>query len=383
MKQTTAAIKIQRLTKKVRAIYGGQGAGKTYAIMQILISTAICRDNLFILVLGSQLTKLRNRAMKDAKKICSEYHTLCKVNDTKIIFKSGSVIEFKGLDSPYAGQSVRSDICFFNEITEVKDWDSFHNYASRTGIVFFDFNPRKRFFYKQIQEFYNGRIEELKLTWKDNEFLPEEEKRDIMRYKELGENSEEGSYNRFMYDVYYLGDFSLSSGKAFELEDFDIVEEVPEKFDYFISYSDPSLGLGNDYFASLFCGIKNGVVWATDVIFSQYTKTGGYIEKLNEWDNVSNNFCDHYSETNGISGVVTRGVDELYDGVLNKVNNSDKKDADIFFYSSFAKKIKFKRSQKMIEFLKQCADFPNDEHDDAPDCLCRMSKILLNNYGIK
>lgn len=321
--------------------------------------------------------------MKDCKKIASDYQPILSIQDTKITFRNGSVIDFKGLDSPFAGQSVRSDICFFNELPEVKEWDSFHNYASRTSVVYFDFNPRASFFYKKIQTFYEGRFQELKLTWKDNEFLPREEKIDIQRYKELGEFAEEGSYDRFMYEVYYLGNFSLSSGKAFEIEDFDIRDEIPQQFEYYVSYSDPSLGLGADYFAGLLFGIKGSDVWAVDCIFSQYTKPGGYIEKLNEWDVYTKNKCDHYAEANGTSGVVTRAVDELYNGVISKVNNMAKKDADIFVYAPIARKIKFLRSEKMLLFLRQCANFPNDEHDDAPDCLARGAKILMNDYGLR
>ena len=382
MKQTTAATKILKLNKKIRSVFGGQGAGKTYAICQILVSACIFHKNLYVLILGAELTKLRGRAMKDCKTIAAEYSPLLTIQDTCIIFKNGSQIHFKGLDSPYAGQSVRSDICFFNEIPEVSDWDTFHNYASRTKIVYFDFNPRAKFFYQKIKDFYAGRFEELKLTWKDNEYLPEEEMTDIKRYRELGEFAEQGSYNRFMYEVYYLGNFSISSGKAFELDEFDIREEQPEKFDYYVSYSDPSLGLGADYFASLLFGIKGRDVWAIDCIFSQFTKSGGFIEKLKEWDKLTNNQCDHYSEKNGTSGVVTRAVQELYNGNLFEVSNGDKKEADIFVYAPIAKTFKFMRSDKMIAFLTQCSKFPHDEYDDAPDCLCRGAKILLKNFDI-
>jgi hypothetical protein len=200
--------------------------------------------------------------------------------------------------------------------------------------------------------------------------------------KRDGEFAEAGSPERYVYDVYYCGNYSLLSGKAYELSDFDIRDEIPNKFDYMVSYSDPSLGVGADYFASLLFGIKGKEVWAIDCIFSQFTTTAGFIEQLKEWDVQFDNRVDHYAEKNGTSGVVTKAAKEMYDGVLMEVSNPDKKEADIIVYSTTAKRFKFKRSQKMMNFINQCADFPNAEHDDAPDCLGRGAKIILKNFDL-
>ena len=72
----------------------------------------------------------------------------------------------------------------------------------------------------------------------------------------------------------------------------------------------------------------------------------------------------------------------MYDGVLIEVSNGDKKEADIIVYSTTAKKFKYKKSGKMLSFIEQCVDFPSNEHDDAPDCLARGTKILMKNFDI-
>jgi phage terminase large subunit-like protein len=166
------------------------------------------------------------------------------------------------------------------------------------------------------------------------------------------------------------------------MEDFDIIDNVPDRFDYMISYADPSLGVGNDFFAAVLFGIKGRTVYAVDCIFSQFAKMGGYVEKLKEWDAAWRTPIDHYAESNGVSGVVTGAANEFYDGVLSEVSNSTKKEADIIVYAPTAKKFKYLRSQKMLEFLTQCANFPNDAHDDAPDCLTRGAKIILKYFEI-
>lgn len=249
-----------------------------------------------------------------------------------------------------------------------------------TGRKFIAFNPVKKFWaHDKINE---AGTNIMRSTWQDNPFLSENQLQWFADLKKKGEFAEEGSPESYAYKVYYLGEYSLLSGKAYELSDFDIVDEVPDKYDYFISYSDPSLGVGADYFASLLFGIKNKQVYALDCIFSQFTKTGGFVEQLKVWDKFTNNMCDHYAEKNGTSGVVTKAAKELYDGSLHEVSNGDKKEADIIVYSTTAKSFKYKRGGKMLEFIQQCVDFPNAENDDAPDCLARGAKIILKNFDI-
>ncbi len=248
------------------------------------------------------------------------------------------------------------------------------------GMKMILFNPVKRFWaHKKINE---DESNVLHTTWQDNPFIPRPQLQWLHDLKKFGEFAEEGSPERYAYEVYYLGNYSILSGKAFEMEDFDIVDNVPDRFDYMLSYADPSLGTGNDFFAAILFGIKGRTVYAVDCIFSQFAKMGGYVEKLKEWDATWKTPIDHYAESNGVSGVVTGAANEYYDGVLSEVSNSTKKEADIIVYAPTAKKFKFLRSQKMIEFLNQCADFPNDAHDDAPDCLTRGAKIILKYFDI-
>jgi phage terminase large subunit-like protein len=249
-----------------------------------------------------------------------------------------------------------------------------------SGRKFIDFNPVKKFWAADKINALGTNIH--KSTWKDNPYLSENQLQWFADLKKNGEFAEDGSPEKYAYEVYYCGNYSLLSGKAYELSDFDIRDEMPDKFDYMISYSDPSLGVGADYFASLLFGLKNNQVWVIDCIFSQFAKTAGFIEQLKAWDSKYGKRIDHYAEKNGTSGVVTKAAKELYDGSIFEVSNSDKKEADIIVYSSTAKTFKFVRTGKMLEFIGQCVDFPNAEHDDAPDCLARGAKILLKNFDI-
>jgi len=359
---------------------GGSRSGKTYNFLKwAFLQTKLGKFDLSIIAPSFKMLELGS--FVDVKDILSKHAPDIKIPEraTKIDLYNDSRWTFEVVTNENEAKRNRSNV-FVNEADGIpKEVAMLLGRAS--GRKFVDFNPVKKFW-------AHDRINEdgsniLSTTWKDNRFLSSAQLQWFADLKKNGENAEEGSPERYAYEVYYLGNYALLSGKAYEMEDFEIIDEVPEKFDYMVSYADPSLGTGNDFFAALLFGIKGKHVYAVDCIFSQFAKTGGYVEKLKEWDRTYSTPIDHYAESNGVSGVVTGAANEYYDGVLTEVSNSTKKEADIIVYAPTAKKFKFLRSQKMIEFLTQCAEFPNAAHDDAPDCLGRGAKIIIKQFDIQ
>lgn len=358
---------------------GGSRSGKTYnfllwAFMQTL------KGKFDLNIIAPSFKMLELGSFVDLKNILSAFAPDIKIPEraTKIDLYNGSRWTFEVVTNENEAKRNRVNV-FVNEADGIPK--KVANLLGRaSGRKFIDFNPVRRFW--AHDKINDERTNILTSTWTDNPFLSTAQLQWFEDLKTRGENAPEGSPEKYAYDVYYLGDYSILSGKAFELSDFNIVNEVPETFDYYISYSDPSLGVGADYFAGIFCGIKKKQVYVLDVIFSQYVKVGGYIETLKEWDVIADNRCDHYAESNGVSGVVTKAVSEIYQRTLSTVNNTSKKDADIIVYSSVAKNFKYKAGGRISDFLKQCADFPNSQHDDAPDALSRGAKLIQENFDI-
>jgi len=58
MQPTTALRKISALKKKIVGVQGGQGAGKTFAILQLLCNHASSNPNKEIFVVSSELSKI-------------------------------------------------------------------------------------------------------------------------------------------------------------------------------------------------------------------------------------------------------------------------------------------------------------------------------------
>lgn len=360
-------------------IEGGSRSGKTYNFLKwAFLQTKLGQFNLNIIAPSFKMLELGS--FIDCKSIISQYAPEIKIPEraTKIELYNGSRWTFEIVTNENEAKRNRDNV-FVNEGDGLTR-EVAMLLGRAKGRKFVDFNPTKKFWAHDMINEQGTNI--LSSNWHDNPFLSENQLEWFANLKSKGEFAEEGSPERYAYEVYYLGNYSMLSGKAYEIEDFDIVEEFPTKFDYMISYSDPSLGTGNDFFASLLFGIKNKQVWAVDCVFSQFTKTGGFIEKLKEWDSFYHTPIDHYSESNGVSGVVTDAVNNMYDGVLNLVNNTSKKEADIIVYAPTAKRFKFVRSPKMIDFLTQCTEFPNCSHDDAPDCLGRGAKLILKYFDI-
>lgn len=359
---------------------GGSRSGKTNNIIRdIVLDCSLNCETWNIIAPSYKMLNLGS--FIDIKDFVNENKIDCKLpeNATKITFPSGGSIVFEVVVSENEAKRNRKNI-YINEADGIPKPIANLVIGRAKGRVLIDYNPTKKFWADDYK--LDGDVNVLKTTFRDNPFLSQQQKDWFDRLKKFGENAPEGSPERYAYEVYYLGLYSLLSGKAFELSDFDIREDVPTKFDYMISYSDPSLGVGADYFASLLFGIKNNKVWVLDCIFSQFAKTSGFLEQLKAWDKKYGNIIDHYAESNGTSGVVTKAAKEMYDGVIIEVSNGDKKEADIIVYSTTAKKFKYVKSAKMMSFIDQCVDFPNAEHDDAPDCLTRGAKIILKNFDL-
>lgn len=360
---------------------GGSRSGKTYNfLMWAYLQTRIRKFDLSIIAPSFKM--LERGAFQDIKKILSDFDPEIHVPErpTKISLRNGSEWNFEVVTSENEAKRNRVNV-FVNEADGIEE--NVANLLGRaSGRKFADFNPVKRFW--ALNKVNETESNILRTSWKDNPHLSANQLQWFADLKKNGENAEEGSPERYAYEVYYLGNYSMLSGKAYELSDFDIIDEdkLPAKFDYMLSYTDPSLGTGGDFFASLLFGIKGTTVYVVDCIFSQFAKTSGYVEQLNKWDEKYNYIIDHYIESNGVSGVVSGEAKQRYERVLIEVNNGSNKAADIIVYSTTAKKFKFVSSLRMKQFIDQCCEFPNCEHDDAPDCLGRGAKIILKNFDI-
>jgi len=232
MKTTTALRKIAGLKKKIKVIQGGQGASKTYSILMLLINHASSQENREIFVASDELTKMRLTVIKDFKNIMKGFEVFNPnlfLGGTLYNFPNGSFIKFIGLDKEDMGKGLRCDVMFVNEGNKIK-FETYRELTSRAKQVIIDYNPNTKFWVHE-EIIPRPDADFIILTYKDNEYLSEEEVFEIERYYEKGYNKEGEVINEYWankHRVYALGQEGFVDGVIFQnwkTGDFD--ETIP------------------------------------------------------------------------------------------------------------------------------------------------------------
>lgn len=228
---TTALRKISALRKPIRVIQGGQGAGKTFSILTILINHASSKENREILIVSAELSKMRLNVIKDFVKLMREiglYEDRRFIAGTLYRFPNGSFIKFVGLDKTDVGKGLRSHVVYFNEVNKL-DRESYTQVASRSAQIFADYNPDNSFFIHD-EVVTRDDCEFITLTFEDNELLPDREREEILRYKQKGYNEDGSIKNEYWankWRVYGLGLTGRIDGVVFE--NWAEIDSVPKE----------------------------------------------------------------------------------------------------------------------------------------------------------
>jgi phage terminase large subunit len=216
---TTALRKISGLKKRIWGIQGGQGAGKTIAILLLIINHCRNNANKEVFIASDELSKMRITVIKDFVNIMKSLNIFVKeefTDGTLYRFSNNSFIKFIGLDKVDIGKGLRSDIIFVNEANKVK-FDTYRELTSRAKRVILDFNPNKKFWF-HTEVLTRRDCDFIKLTFKDNEYLSKEEVNEILLYKEKGYDKNGNVINEYwanMWRVYGLGEVGQVEGRIY------------------------------------------------------------------------------------------------------------------------------------------------------------------------
>lgn len=182
MQRTTALEKIKKLKKRIRIIQGGMSAGKTVAILLILIDYAQRHPDCLVSVVSSTSPHLRRGAMRDFLKILKKLddYNDSEWNRTSSIYTfkryGGGQIEFIALDDYGKARGPRRDVLFVNE-ANLLSYEIFDQLQSRTKqFVFLDFNPVAKFWaHSELVDKGRDDVDFLIVNYKDNEALSDME----------------------------------------------------------------------------------------------------------------------------------------------------------------------------------------------------------------
>jgi phage terminase large subunit len=213
--RTTVINKILNLTKFVKGIQGGTSAGKTFAVLPVLIDIAAKNKLTEISVVAESIPHLKRGAMKDFKKIMVETNRFVdsrwNATDFKYTFANGSQIEFFSADNDSKLRGARRDYLYMNEANNM----TFHAYtelASRTKQgVYLDWNPVNEFWF-HTDLINDNDVDFIIVNYLDNEACPESALNFILKAKEKASTS---SYWDNWYKVYGLGQIGSLEGVIF------------------------------------------------------------------------------------------------------------------------------------------------------------------------
>lgn len=218
MARTTALNKIEATLYEptfYKVIQGGASAGKTFAIITLLIGYCQSYPDSLVTVVGLSYPHLEAGTIRDFVKILKEVNGWEEERWNKSAktynFANGSVLEFKSIDRMSA-RGPRRDVLFVNEANGIS-WDTFQELATRTkDFCIIDFNPSAKFWAheKLVENPPDTGVSFLVLTYLDNQGLPAQERANIESHK-----PKPGEESSNWWVVYGLGQIGTLEGNVY------------------------------------------------------------------------------------------------------------------------------------------------------------------------
>lgn len=217
MARTTALNKIERTLYDntfYKVIQGGMSAGKTFAIMTLLVGYCESYPDNLVTVAGMSYPHLKTGTIRDLQKIMKEtnrWDEECWNKSDKIYhFANGSQLEFLSLDK-MSSRGPRRDVLFVNEANGIT-YEVFDQLAGRTkDFCIVDYNPSAEFWaHTELQKKMAKDVSFLVLTYKDNEALSNREIKNIENHK-----PKRGEEPSNWWTVYGLGQIGSLEGNVY------------------------------------------------------------------------------------------------------------------------------------------------------------------------
>lgn len=236
---TTAVKKMLRMTGTKKVIQGSTSSGKTYGIIPILIDRCLSTPRLKVLITAETMPSLKDGAIQIFKDFMQEEGRWNDVQwngtDFKYTFLNKSFISFKSFDSPGKAKAAgKRDILFINEANHVPFDIADALMIRTTRETWLDFNADMEF-WAHTELMNQQGTEFLKLTYEDNEGIPEGTLRDLMQRKEKAEREERAGSKGYWWNwwqVYGLGEVGMLQEAVYPR--WEILPEKPERFTRFV-----------------------------------------------------------------------------------------------------------------------------------------------------
>lgn len=211
-------------------LYGTTRSGKTYGIVQwLLAQLASGQVKGSVLIAGQTMPFLRNGAASYIRQLAKDYEGLEVLREGTEVRKGEAKILVQSFEKPERALSAQWDIVYLNEGNTLEREVVDQLKARTAGLTIVDFNP-------STAEWWGSDImseaNSLFCSFKDNPYLAQGQLDYLEEVRQRGEASPLGSYERWFYEVYYLGQTSTMGGgvflKVFDYSAHDWAEETKE-----------------------------------------------------------------------------------------------------------------------------------------------------------
>lgn len=198
-------------------LQGGRRSGKTFAtllslfILTSFIVTSGEAASLTVMVVCNQYSQLQ-ATMIDFEKAIGVQIVGSKALGDHARTCGGRVLwQFKSFDSPTKVQGTQCDFTFFNEAVNIPEDIARVQMMSTRRQCYYNFNPTRKFW---GQGYYNDH-NVLCTTFKDNDFLTDEQRGEFEAIREKAMKPTARKIDLYQYKVYYLGEFAELTGNVF------------------------------------------------------------------------------------------------------------------------------------------------------------------------
>lgn len=349
------------------AFRGGRRSGKTFFICQFLTTRAYNGDVVSVATMTN--TQGRLGAYQDFVNIINDHPTLrdvfeCLKSPLEIRNNAnGGKIIFNSYQSSETAKGIACDWLYVNEanyFTKMQVADLRANV--RKGWLI-DYNPNEEFW----ESDYFTEQDICHSTWKDNPFLTTAQHEWFEEIKRAAEKADASAMDKWLYKVYYCGEYSELVGNIFTAENIQRATALPPLMKYTI-FCDPSDLRGADHFACVLGATDGYKLYIVDTYSPNDGQDSIVLDKLQKWCRAYN-VERVYIETNGSIGqrffdyARNSGVD-----AMRWWSKEDKFKRITANYQDLTTRVVFYDSAANREFLQQVYSFDKKcVHDDNID----------------
>jgi phage terminase large subunit len=379
---TTALRKMLALKQPIKIIQGSTSSGKTYGIVPILYDKGLETPRIRITVVAETLTAVKEGALDIFINFLIDEG---RWNDTSwnassLIYtlSNGSKIQFKSFDTVgKAKASGKRQILFLNEANHI-DYEIADALMIRSEEVWMDFNADMEF-WAHTEILPQKEVDFIKLTYLDNEAIPQRILKDLMLRKAKAEKEEKSGNKGYWWNwwqVYGLGEIGQLQESIFEV--WEQLDEKPARFQQYCY----GLDFGFVHPTAL-CKVWyfEDEIFVEEVIYREGLTSGQLVTLMQE-KRITNNIeiIADYARPEMIADLRNAGF-YILNANKNVKNGLDKlKQKKVYVHSDSANIIRENKKYRYRKINGVQTEEPLKQFDDAMDAI-RYANLWVDSYA--